>query len=115
MKELFANLRSRMKPEKNRIYIMPSGRGVIFLICVVVLVLTAATYNNNLIFILAFFLSAVFVVSMLQTHFNMENLNLQFLSADEAFEGEKLTLLFQVTQKRRSFKRGLILRSLSIP
>jgi uncharacterized protein (DUF58 family) len=106
------NFRRKMIRE-NRIYIMPSGRGVLFLLCVIVLILTAATYNNNLIFILAFFMFALFVVSMLQTHYNLKGVRLDLLSADEAFEGEKLTLLFQLVQKRPRSKRALQIRTLS--
>lgn len=112
MKDLARKLHSRMV-RLNHIYIMPSGRGMLFLGAIIVLVLTAATYNNNLIFVLAFFLAALFVVSMLQTHFNLKSVRLQFLSADEAFEGEKITLLFQVYQRRLGNKRALSIRSLS--
>jgi uncharacterized protein (DUF58 family) len=105
-------IRRRMVQE-NRIYIMPSGRGAIYFLVIVVLVLTAATYNNNLIFILAFFLAAMFVVSMLQTHFNIKSVRLDFLSVDDAFEGEKLTMLFHLYKKRRGRKIALCLRSRS--
>lgn len=98
---------------ENRIYIMPTARGFLFLAMVVVLILTAATYNNNLIFILAFFLFSLFVVSMLQTHYNLRGVRLQFLSGDETFEGERLGLNFYITQKRSAWKRSLRLRSRS--
>ncbi|MGZ3723145.1 MAG: hypothetical protein ACXVA9_09455 [Bdellovibrionales bacterium] len=112
MKTFTKNLRHKMVRE-NRVYIMPSGSGAVFFLSIVVLVLAAATYNNNLIFILAFFLSALFVVTMLQTNFNLKSVRLQFLSVDDAFEGDKLTLLFQVYQKRFGFKRSLRLRTSS--
>jgi uncharacterized protein (DUF58 family) len=110
VKTTIENIRKRMVRE-NQIYIMPSAMGLVFFLSIVVLVLTAATYNNNLIFILAFFLAALFVVCMLQTHFNLKSVRVQFLSVDDAFEGEKLTLLFQLYQKRFGFKRSLRLRS----
>ncbi len=98
---------------ENRIYIIPTGRGFLFLAMVVVLILTAATYNNNLIFILAFFLFSLFVVSMLQTHYNLRGVRLQFLRADEAFEGDKMALNFYLVQKRAGRKRSLRLRARS--
>jgi uncharacterized protein (DUF58 family) len=112
VKTLKQNLQHRMIRE-NRIYILPSGRGILFFMAIVVMVLTAATYNNNLIFILTFFSVGVFVISMLQTHFNLKGVRLQFLNADEAFEGEKITLLFQLYQKRFGNKRSLWIRSRS--
>ena len=65
----------------------------------------------QLIFILAFFASGLFVVSMIQTHFNLKSVRIQFLSVDDAFEGERLTFLFQLFQKRFGFKRSLRIRS----
>lgn len=110
--EFIENLRRKMIRD-NRTYIMPSGGGTIFFFSIVVMVLTAATYNNNLIFILGFFLAALFVVTMLQTNFNLKGVRLQLLSVDDAFEGEKLTLLFHLYQKRNGFKHGLRLRTAS--
>lgn len=109
---MLAELRRRMVRE-NRIYIMPSGRGALFLCAVVVMILVGATYNNNLIFILAFFLFALFVVSMLQTHYNLKGVRLEFIGADEGFEGGSLHLLFQITQRRARFKRNLEVRTSS--
>lgn len=97
----------------NRIYIMPSARGMMFLSAIIVLILTAATYNNNLIFILGFFMFSVFVVSMLQTHYNVKGVSLSFASAEEVFAGETLRVSFNLTQKRAKWKRGLEIRTAS--
>jgi uncharacterized protein (DUF58 family) len=96
---------------QNRIYIMPSGRGMMFLGAIVVVILTAATYNNNLIFILGFFMFSVFVVSMLQTHYNIKGVRLDFASAEEGFTGDPLTVTLHLTQKRAKWKRGLEIRT----
>jgi uncharacterized protein (DUF58 family) len=98
---------------ENRIYIMPSGRGLLFLAAVVVMILTAATYNNNLVFILGFFLFAVFVTSMVQTHYALKGVRLEFIGAEDGFEGDRLGLLFQLTQKKARWRRGLIVRTSS--
>ena len=47
MKTTIENIRKRMVRE-NQIYIMPSAMGSVFFLCIVVLVLTAATYNNSI-------------------------------------------------------------------
>lgn len=107
-----AGWRRRMVRE-NRIYILPSGRGALFLGVVVILILTAATYNNNLIYILAFFLFAMFVVSMLQTHYLLKGVRLVYVGAEEAFEGGPQELLFHLTQSRARWKRGLEIRTRS--
>lgn len=107
---MFEQLRRRMVRD-NRIYIMPSGRGFTFLLGIVVMILTAATYNNNLIFILAFFLFSLFVVTMLQTHNNLQGVSLQFRGAEDAFEGDPLHALFEFSQRRARRRPGLQLRA----
>jgi uncharacterized protein (DUF58 family) len=98
---------------ENRIYIIPTGRGLLFLAMVVVLILTAATYNNNLIFILAFFLFSMFIVSMLQTHYNLRAVRLEFARAEEGFEGDGIGLHFYLLQRRPGQKQAIWLRSRS--
>lgn len=109
---MFEKLRHRIV-QANRIYIMPSGRGFLFLAAIIVLVLTGATYNNNLIFLLAFFMFSVFVVSMLQTHYNIKGVRLGFGSAEEGFEGDALTLHMELAQKRARHKKNLEIRTAS--
>ncbi|MGE0528326.1 MAG: DUF58 domain-containing protein [Bdellovibrionales bacterium] len=109
----FEVLRQKLVRE-NRIYTTLTARGLLFLGVVVVMVLTAATYNNNLIFILCFFMFAVFVLSMLQTHSNIKGVRLEFSGADDGFEGESQTFLFQLVCKRpRRKKLGLRIRTRS--
>src|SRR3989344_4084555 len=106
------NLR-RFIVRENRIYIMPSTGGSLFLAAVVVLILTASTYNNNLIFILAFFLFSVFIVSMLQTHYNLKGVRLQYIGAEEGFQGDNIAMNFYIVQKRVRAKKGLLIRARS--
>lgn len=103
----------RRMVQANRIYIIPSGRGLLFLCAIVVLVLTGATYNNNLVFILAFFMFSIFVISMLQTHYNVKGVRLNFGSSEEGFEGDVLTLHLELVQKRARWKRNLEIRTSS--
>lgn len=98
---------------ENRIYIMPTGNGALYLAGIVVLILTASTYNNNLIFILAFFLFAVFFVSMLQTHYNLKGVRLQYIGAEEGFQGDHIGINYYLMQKRARSKKALQVRTRS--
>ncbi|NJL24350.1 MAG: DUF58 domain-containing protein [Calothrix sp. SM1_5_4] len=109
---MLEKLRRKLVRE-NRIYIMPSLHGYLYLAAVIVLILTAATYNNNLIFILAFFMFAIYVVSMLQTHYALKGVRLDFLGAEDAFEGERMTLIFHLQLARPRAKKGLLIRTRS--
>ena len=92
---------------ENRIYIVPTGRGVLFLGLLIVMIFVAAAYNNNLIFLLTCFLASLFVVSMLQTHATLNGLSLRCIGAEDAFEGDSLRLLFEIKQ-RRARLRGTV-------
>jgi uncharacterized protein (DUF58 family) len=98
---------------ENRIYIMPTANGALYLAGIVVLILTASTYNNNLIFILAFFLFAVFFVSMIQTHYNLKGVRLQYNGSEEGFQGDRVSLNFYIIQKRSRTKKALQVRTRS--
>ncbi len=95
----------------NRIYIIPTWGGLMFLGAIGVLILTAATYNNNLIYLLAFFMFAVFIVSMIQTHYNLKGVRVRFRSSDETFEEAELAIWCEITQSRSRYKTQLQLRA----
>jgi len=98
---------------ENRIYILPTKGGALLLAMVLVLVLTGATYNNNLIFLHAFVVFAVFLVSMLQTHANLKDVGLDFIGADDGFEEEWIDLKFRVSHPnpdRRARKSDLVVK-----
>lgn len=105
-------LRDRLTRE-NRVYIMPSGRGLTFIGLIVILIFAGATYNNNLVFLLAFFLFSLLVVSMVQTHYNLKGVRLHFLSAEDGFAREPVSLLFHLEQRRARVKRAIHIRPLS--
>lgn len=109
---MFKRWEERLK-KRQSIYIIPSARGFLFLSAIIVMVLTAATYNNNLIYIVAFTMFAAFVISMVQTHANLKAVTLEFGSADEAFAGSPLNLIFFLKQRRATPKRGLKIRTAS--
>ena len=98
---------------ENNIFIIPSYRGFLFLGLAMVMILVAATYNNNLIFILGAFLFSTFVVVLLQTHYNLKGVRLRFVTMEEGFEGTEVHMAFELSQKRSRLKSGLEIRSRS--
>lgn len=74
----------------DRIYILPTGHGIAFLCSIVVMVLTAATYSNNLIYILAFVLFGVVLISMVQTNVNLKGIELSQCQIPDGFQGEEI-------------------------
>ncbi len=74
--------------KREKIYIVPTEYGFMYGAGIFVSLVGGAVYNNNLAFILCFFLVALFLIGMVQTHSNLKNIKLEkiklFLSASES-------------------------------
>jgi uncharacterized protein (DUF58 family) len=71
------------------LFIFPSKAGLGFLFVDFLLWLLGTNYENNMILGLAFFLMALFLVSIYHTFFNMAGLQLEFLRSTPCFVGEQ--------------------------
>ena len=82
---------------QRRIFILPTGYGVLYGVMVAVMTVTAANYNNNLGFILAFALASMGMTGILHTYRNMAQLTVRAGRAPPVFRGE--TARFHVSSK----------------
>jgi uncharacterized protein (DUF58 family) len=80
--------------DRRRVFILPTRTGLGFAVLLLVMLLGAINYSNNLIFALTFLLAGLGVVAMLHTYRNLVNLQLQAGQGRPGFVGE--TLGFQV-------------------
>ncbi len=82
--------------KRERIYIIPTQYGLMYGFGILVSLTGGAIYNNNLAFMLCFFLVALFLIGMVQTHNNIKKINLEkfhiFLSPSEG-EGQGVVWL----------------------
>lgn len=60
------------RPKRERLFIVPNWYGMMYAFGIVISLLAAATYTNNLIYSLAFFLVGLFLVGMIQTNTNLK-------------------------------------------
>jgi uncharacterized protein (DUF58 family) len=77
---------------KNQIYILPTRYGLVFLFSVIFMLLVGAIYNNNLVNLLAFFLTAIAIVCMVQTHDNLKGIKIKTLRAGSGFADSFMTV-----------------------
>ncbi|BBB25886.1 DUF58 domain-containing protein [Amphritea japonica] len=75
---------------QRRIYILPSRAGFVFLLLLLVMLLLAINYQNNLMFAATFLLGSVFVVAILHTYANLSGIRIQFARAHACFTGEQI-------------------------
>ncbi|HSG03797.1 MAG TPA: DUF58 domain-containing protein [Marinobacterium sp.] len=75
--------------DKRRIYILPTAACAGFVLLLLVLMLLAINYENNLVYGLTFLLVGVLLVSMVHTHNNLRGIRLSARGSDSVFAGEK--------------------------
>ncbi len=90
-----------------RLFIVPSPAGFGFLIVVALLWLTGTNYENNLILGLAFFLTALFVVAIHHTFFNMSGLRIEGLRSSPCFLNENGELELQLSCRPETHKENI--------
>lgn len=83
-----------------RPYIVPTGLGFSYGVLVFILVVVSVNNRNNLIFLFAFFLFSVGLVTMLMTHKNFEKIKLAFLQSSLLFKNEAGILTYKIENSR---------------
>jgi uncharacterized protein (DUF58 family) len=82
---------------QRRIFILPTQRGLGFALLIVLLMLIAFVYNNNLAYMLAFLLASVFFISILHTYNALAGLQVQEGQSIAVFAGEQASFGVQIT------------------
>ncbi len=95
----------RLRP--GRVYILPTGVGVVFAIMAFAMLLGSMNYNNNLSFVLTFILVGVGFVSMHQCQRNLVGLELTFSGAEPVFAGQSIRFGIAVTNHSRNTRHGM--------
>lgn len=94
-----------------RIFILPTQRGLGFVVLIALLLLIAFVYNNNLAYLLAFLLASVFFITILHSFKALAGLVITPAHGQPAFAGEAagfaLSLKNPDSQPRLSLQIGL--------
>ncbi len=80
------------------IFIFPTSAGFVFLLFLVVMLLTAINYRNNMVFLLTFMMASVFVMAIHHTFFHLSGLTLLAGHAKPVFAGQMAA--FELVLKR---------------
>ena len=96
-----------------RVYILPTGVGLVFGLMAFAMLLGSMNYNNNLSFVLTFFLIGIGFVAMHQCQRNLVGLELHFAGVESAFylwvngekvgysQGSRTPAVFNITEHLR--------------
>ena len=78
-----------MSSSKRRVFIFPSQTGFFFALCLLVMLVAAINYQNNMSYALTFLLANLFVVAVLHSYANLAGLTITAVGADEAFAQQR--------------------------
>ena len=85
-----------------RVYILPTGVGIVFALMAFAMLLGSMNYNNNLSFVLTFLLVGVGFVAMHQCQRNLVGLELSFAGTEPVFAGQAAQFRIAVTNRSRN-------------
>jgi uncharacterized protein (DUF58 family) len=98
---------------QRRVFILPTQRGLAFVLLILLLVLIGFVYNNNLAYLLGFLLASIFFVTILHSFKALAGLTIQPTRQHAVFSGQAGPFSFQIgnpsTQPR--FALDLVLQS----
>lgn len=92
---------------------IPNRYGFIAIGLFIVFSLVAATYSNNLLFLLAFLHVSFLLISILQTARNLRYVEAEIVQIPSGFPGESVDVQILVRNESRQTKLGLIVRCAS--
>lgn len=91
--------------DQKRIFIFPSRAGFFFLLLLMLTLITAINYQNNMIFALTFLLANLFVIAVLHTFANLSGLTVHAVRATAVFAGQQSEFEIKLSRsgKRQHF------------
>ena len=95
----------RLRP--GRVYILPTGVGLVFALMTFAMLLGSMNYNNNLSFVLTFLLIGIGFVAMHQCQRNLVGLELTFAGTDPVFAGQSMRFRIAITNRSRNARFGI--------
>lgn len=90
-----------------RIYILPTGVGLIYALMTFAMLLGSMNYNNNLSFVLTFLLAGLGFVSMHQCQRNLVDIQISFAGIEPVFAGQTAEFKIAVTNHAKCWRRNL--------
>lgn len=96
---------------RKRIFILPTGPGLVFAFVLLVMLLGAVNYSNSMAFLLVFLLGSLAMVSILHTHRNLAGLSFHAAAARPVFAGAmaRFALVAEHEDKQGKFRVELAL------
>ena len=96
---------TRLRP--GRVYILPTGVGLVFGLMTFAMLLGSMNYNNNLSFVLTFILAGLGFVSMHQCQRNLVGLELSFAGVEPVFAGQSAQFRIAISNHAKNARHDI--------
>ena len=96
---------TRLRP--GRVYILPTGVGLLFGLMAFAMLLGSMNYNNNLSFVLTFLLIGIGFVAMHQCQRNLVGLEVTFAGTEPVFAGQSMRFRIAISNQSKSARYGI--------
>jgi len=90
-----------------RVYILPTGVGLVYALTAFAMLLGSMNYNNNLSFVLTFILAGLGFVAMHQCQRNLVDIEISFAGVDPVFAGQAADFRIAVSNHAKSWRHHL--------
>lgn len=87
--------------DQKRIFIFPSRVGLFFGLSLLVMLMTAINYQNNMSYALTFLLATLFIVATLHTYANLSGLTIRAMRARPAYPGQHTEFDLQIERSKQ--------------
>ena len=94
-----------------RVYIVPTRRGLAFLVALLVMLLASVNYSLSLGYALSFLLTGLFAATLLHTYRNVAGLQVMQVTGDSCFTGEVLNFTVLLSNPRTQPRHGICLHT----
>lgn len=95
---------------QRRIFIFPSRTGFFFSCSLLVMLVAAINFENNLSYALTFLLTTLFIVATLHTYANLSGLTIRAVRAQPAFSGQQSEFVVMIERSKKRDHYALYLK-----
>ncbi len=100
-----------LRIEHQRIYILPTRRGLAYLFSLLIMLIASVNYALNLGYALCFLLTGLFAASLLHTYKNVAGISFKTIRVDNVFAGELAAFEINVENDTGLDRTGITLKS----
>lgn len=101
-----------LKIEHQRIYILPTRRGLAYLFSLLIMLIASVNYALSLGYALCFLLTGLFAASLLHTYKNVAGISFAKISSNDVFVGESAQFSIAVENQTGLDRIGIALKSI---